>query len=102
KAVIPPRCPPLCSSRPRALLVPPPRSAPAPAPRPPPLGGTRAMTTSRSATTPLVVHSLTPSSTYSDPSADGVAVVLSRAGSAPAEGGARRKARLPPGGHRGR
>src|SRR5215467_1482099 len=38
KAVIPPRCPSLCSSRPPPPLGPPPRSAPAPARRPPLLG----------------------------------------------------------------
>src|SRR5262249_30023000 len=102
KAVLPPRCPSLCSSRPRALLVPPPRSAPAPARRPPPLLGTRAITTSRSATTPFVVQSLTPFSTYSDPSSDGVAVVLSRAGAEPTSGSVSRNALTSPRPHRAR
>src|SRR6266487_3349351 len=88
-ALIPPRCPSLCSSRPRA-------------PRPPPLCGTRAITTSRSAITPFVVHSFTPFSTYCEPSSDGVAVVLSRAGSEPTSGSVSRKALISPRAHRGR
>jgi len=71
-------------------------------PRCPSPFGTRAMTTSRSATTPLVVHSFTPSSTYSLPSADGVAVVASRAGSEPTSGSVSRKALISPSAHRGR
>jgi hypothetical protein len=50
----------------------------------PSLWGTRAITTSRPAMTPLVVHSLVPLSTYSLPS--GLAVVRSRAGSLPTSG----------------
>ena len=64
--------------------------------------GTRAMTTSRSATTPLVVHSFTPLSTYSLPSADGIAVVLSLAGSEPTSGSVSRNALISPRAHRGR
>ena len=71
-------------------------------PRCPSLLGTRAITTSRSAITPLVVHSLTPSSTYCDPSSDGVAVVLSRAGSEPTSGSVSRNALISPRAHRGR
>ena len=71
-------------------------------PRCPSLFGTRAMTTSRSATTPLVVHSFTPFSTYSEPSSDGVAVVLSRAGSEPTSGSVSRNALISPRAHLGR
>ena len=71
-------------------------------PRCPSPFGTRAITTSRSATTPLVVQSLTPSSTYSDPSADGVAVVVSLAGSEPTSGSVSRNALISPRAHRGR
>ena len=60
------------------------------------------MTTSRSATTPLVVHSFTPFSTYSLPSADGIAVVLSLAGSEPTSGSVSRNALISPRAHRGR
>lgn len=62
--------------------------------------GTRAITTSRSATTPLVVHSFTPSSTYASPS--GTAVVASRAGSDPTSGSVSRKAEMSVRARRGR
>ena len=71
-------------------------------PRCPSPSGTRAITTSRSATTPFVVHSLTPLSTYSDPSADGVAVVVSLAGSEPTSGSVSKNALISPRAHRGR
>ena len=71
-------------------------------PRCPSLLGTRAITTSRSATTPLVVHSFTPLSTYSLPSADGAAVVASRAGSEPTSGSVSRNALISPLAHLGR
>jgi len=71
-------------------------------PRCPSPFGTLAITTSRSATTPFVVQSFSPSSTYSDPSADGVAVVVSRAGSEPTSGSVSRNALISPRAHRGR
>ena len=71
-------------------------------PRCPSPFGTRAITTSRSATTPFVVQSLTPLSTYSDPSADGVAVVVSLAGSEPTSGSVSKNALISPRAHRGR
>ncbi len=58
------------------------------------------MTTSRSAITPLVVHNLTPSITYSSPSL--TAVVLSRAGSEPTSGSVSRNAEISPRAHLGR
>ena len=51
---------------------------------------------------PLVLHSLTPFSTYSLPSADGIAVVFSRAGSEPTSGSVRRNALISPRAHLGR
>jgi hypothetical protein len=71
-------------------------------PRCPSPGGTRAITTSRSATVPFVAQSLTPFSTYSDPSADGTAVVVSRAGSEPTSGSVSKNALISPREHRGR
>ena len=71
-------------------------------PRCPSLFGTRAITTSRSATTPLVVQSFTPFSTYSDPSSDGIAVVFSLAGSEPTSGSVSRNALISPRAHLGR
>ena len=79
----------------------PPRRA-LPPPGPPASPGTRAITTSRSAMTPLVVHSFTPLRTYSLPSADGVAVVASRAGSEPTSGSVSRNALISPRAHLGR
>ncbi len=75
-AVIPPRCP---SER-----------------------GTAAITTSRSPTTPLVVHSLTPLRMYADPSSVGTAVVASRAGSLPTSGSVSRNAVMSVRAQRGR
>ena len=60
------------------------------------------MTTRRSATTPLVVHSLTPFSVYSEPSSDGTAVVPRRAGSDPTSGSVSRNALISPRAQRGR
>ena len=71
-------------------------------PRWPSLLGTWAMTTRRSATTPLVVQSLTPLRTYSEPSADGSAVVASLAGSEPTSGSVSRNALISPRAQRGR
>jgi hypothetical protein len=62
--------------------------------------GTRAITTSSSATTPFVVHSLTPSRTKWSPS--GVAVIRSRAGSEPTSGSVSRNALIAPRAQRGR
>ena len=64
--------------------------------------GTRAITTSRSATTPLVVHSLVPFSTYAASSSVGIAVARSRAGSEPTSGSVSRKALIAPFAQRGR
>ena len=64
--------------------------------------GTRAITTSRSATTPLVVHSFTPSRRYAVAvRRSGVAVVASRAGSEPTSGSVSRNARDRAGGAAG-
>jgi len=71
-------------------------------PRPPWCSGTRAMTTSSSAMTPLVVQSFTPSIRYAAPSAVGVAVLAMRAGSEPTSGSVRRKAETAPAAQRGR
>jgi hypothetical protein len=71
-------------------------------PRWPSLLGTRAMTTSSSATTPLVVHNFTPSSSYALPSSTGVAVEASRAGSEPTSGSVSRNADMAPAAQRGR
>ncbi len=64
--------------------------------------GTRAITTSSSATTPLVVHSFVPSSTYAAPSSVGTAVARRRAGSEPTSGSVSRKALIAPLAQRGR
>ena len=69
-------------------------------PRTPSDDGTRAITTSSSATTPFVVHSLTPSSTKSSPS--GTAVMCRRAGSEPTSGSVSRNALIAPRAQRGR
>ena len=61
-------------------------------PLPPSCGGTWAITTTSSATTPLVVHSLTPSRMYAAPSSVGTAVLSSRAGSEPTSGSVSRNA----------
>ena len=71
-------------------------------PRCPSPFGTRAITTSRSAITPFVAHSLTPLRTYSDPSADGTAVVFSLAGSEPTSDSVSKNALISPRAHRGR
>ena len=68
----------------------------------PSCSGTRAITTSSSATTPLVVHSFTPSSRYAVPSSVGVAVLPIRAGSEPTSGSVRRNAEIAPAAQRGR
>ena len=60
------------------------------------------MTTSSSATTPLVVHSFTPSSRYAVPSSVGVAVLAIRAGSEPTSGSVSRNAEIAPAAQRGR
>ena len=60
------------------------------------------MTTSSSATTPLVVHSFTPSTRYAVPSSVSVAVLSIRAGSDPTSGSVRRKAEIAPAAQRGR
>ncbi len=67
-----------------------------------PLSGTAAITTSSSATTPLVVHNFTPSRRYASPSSVGVAVVPSRAGSLPTSGSVNRNALIAPLAQRGR
>jgi len=71
-------------------------------PRCPSLRGTRAITTSNSATTPLVVHNFTPSSSYAFPSSTGVAVDARRAGSEPTSGSVSRNADMAPAAHRGK
>ena len=71
-------------------------------PRPPGCCGTRAMTTSSSATTPFVVHSFTPSRRYAVPSSVSVAVLSMRAGSDPTSGSVSRNAEMAPAAHRGR
>jgi hypothetical protein len=70
-------------------------------PLPPAWAGTRAITTTSSAITPLVVHSLTPSSRYADPSSVSVAVAPIRAGSEPTSGSVSRNAVMAPFAHRG-
>ena len=67
---------------------------------PVPLAGHPAITTSRSATTPLVAHSFTPLSMY--PPVRGIAVVVSRAGSEPTSGSVSRNAEISPRANRGR
>lgn len=62
--------------------------------------GTRAITTRRSAITPLVVQSFTPSRTYASPSR--TALVASRAGSEPTSGSVSRKALMSVRAQRGR
>ena len=59
-----------------------------------PFSGTFAITTTTSATTPLVAHSLRPLSRYPEPSSVGVALVDSRAGSDPTSGSVRRNAEM--------
>ena len=71
-------------------------------PRPPACSGTRAITTTSSAMTPLVVHSFTPSSRYAVPSSVGVAVDDIRAGSDPTSGSVSRNAVIAPPAQRGR
>jgi hypothetical protein len=68
----------------------------------PSLFGTAAITTSKSATTPLVVHSLTPLRMYAEPSSVGTALVPNRAGSLPTSGSVSRNALMSVVAHRGR
>ena len=68
----------------------------------PSCGGTWAITTTSSATTPFVVQSLTPSRVYADPSSVGTAVLPSRAGSEPTSGSVSRNAVTAPFAQRGR